>query len=118
MNGICGIFNLDNRDVDPSLLQRMLDTLDFTRAGEIAIWSEGPAALGNCGLNGNPGYSEEHQLVKDPAGEIVITSDARIDNRSELITELKLFISSKDELTDTKYYFTHIKNGVINAQKN
>jgi asparagine synthase (glutamine-hydrolysing) len=82
MSGITGLFHRDRRPAATDAVARMMDVA--SHRGIATIWSEGSVALG-------------HQLLSDDAPQPcadrtrgrAITFDGRLDNREELIDELK-----------------------------
>lgn len=54
----------------------------------IRYWSSGPAGLANLALNITPESFCERQPLVGRCGELVLTADARVDNREELIPAL------------------------------
>ncbi len=53
-------------------------------------WSGGPASLGHAALHVTPHALGEQLPLAAAEGNLAITADARIDNRSELLRELRL----------------------------
>lgn len=52
------------------------------------MWHAGPVGLGHCALHTTPEAVETKQPIADHSGRFVLTADARIDNRTELISAL------------------------------
>ena len=65
-----------------------------------AIWCEGSAGLGHCMLHTTP-ESLNEQLPFQRDG-LVITADARIDNREELIDLLQLKTQQPEQISDSE----------------
>lgn len=97
MSAIIGFLGLDGRPARAEDLERMAEMLAHRGPDERAIWCEGPAGLGHCMLRITPESLHEHL----PFGRdgLIITADARIDNRDELIAALGL---NTDSLTDAQ----------------
>lgn len=53
-------------------------------------WSEGPASLGHAALDTRPEAISEQLPLQAAEGTLAITATARIDNRPELLRELRL----------------------------
>jgi asparagine synthase (glutamine-hydrolysing) len=106
MSAITGMFFTDGRDVDPDLFKKMNNTLRHRGPDGSGIWIEGPVALGHQMLHTTPESLQEKLPFEDEDSGIVITSDARIDNRDELSTLLKIENSEKvaDSLFILKSY--------------
>ena len=100
MRGIEGIYNRDDRPVDPALLKRMTDVIAHRGPDDCGQWLDGPVGLGHRMLYTTPESLHEEQPAIDQTGELVITADARIDNRDELITSLHVNGKAKERITD------------------
>jgi asparagine synthase (glutamine-hydrolysing) len=102
MSGIAGVYSLDGRSVDPALLQRMTDVIAHRGPDGCDHWLDGPVGLGHRMLYSTPESLHEKQPAVDETGGLVITADARIDNRGELITTLCVNGKAKEEITDVE----------------
>lgn len=102
MSALAGIYYLDNRTVDSVDLSRMIDILAHRGPDGANIWSEGPIGLGHRMLWTTPeSLLEKLPLVKQ-LGDLAITADARIDNRSELIAALDFTDCASEKITDSQ----------------
>ena len=101
MSAITGIFYRDGRKVDPELIKKMNNMLSHRGPDGSAVWCEGPVALGHQMLWTTPESLHEKLPFEDGDSGLVITSDARIDNRDELSKELNI----KDEECVSDSYF-------------
>ena len=90
MSGIAGILYKDSRSVDPRDLQRMLAALFHRGPDASGVWHHGPIGLGHCMLRTTPESLDERQPIANETGDVVLTADARLDNRSELISTLEI----------------------------
>lgn len=86
MSAITGIFYRDGRNVDPQLIKKMNDILSHRGPDGSATWCEGPVGLGHQMLWTTPESLQETLPLEEDG--LVITADARIDNRAELSPEL------------------------------
>ncbi|HEY9875190.1 MAG TPA: lasso peptide isopeptide bond-forming cyclase, partial [Candidatus Obscuribacterales bacterium] len=102
MSAIAGIYYLDNRTVDPADLKRMVDILAHRGSDGCNIWSEGSIGFGHRMLWTTPESLLETLPLVNDTGEIVITADARIDNRDELIAVLKISDRPVEKITDSQ----------------
>jgi len=92
MSSIFGIFHRDDRPVVPSALETMRQSMaDWGRDGG-GLWWEGPAGLGQALFFNTPEARYERLPRLDADGGIVLTAAARVDNREELIRDLRLEI--------------------------
>jgi asparagine synthase (glutamine-hydrolysing) len=89
MSGIAGIYNLDGRPVDPTLLRRMTDAIFHRGPDGINHWINGSVGLGHCMLQTTPESLHENQPLTNETGELCLTLDGRVDNRRELKAELE-----------------------------
>ncbi|MEN6553446.1 MAG: lasso peptide isopeptide bond-forming cyclase [Methanobacterium sp.] len=101
MSGITGIFLRDNGSVDPELIKKMNKSIAHRGPDGSEEWVEGSVALGHQMLHTTPESLHEKLPIKDPAENMVITADARIDNREELMESLGI-ISSPGMITDSE----------------
>ena len=86
MSGISGIYRINQHPIDPRNIHNMLGTLSHRGPDGSDIWCEGAIGLGHCMLLTTPeSLTEQLPLVER---ELVITADARIDNREELLLAL------------------------------
>jgi len=101
MSGIAGIYHLDGRPVDGEI-DRMVGAMEHRGPDGIHTWREGPVGLGHCLLETTP--EDQHASLPrvDQGGQLVITADARIDNRDELIGALRLSVPKERPLTDAE----------------
>ena len=90
MSGIAGILYRDGRPVQQPDIQEMLSAIAFRGPDERGTWTDGPVGFGNCLLRTTPESVYEAQPFKNTRDDLVITADARIDNRDELVSTLNL----------------------------
>lgn len=90
MSGIAGLYNLDGRAVEQAALDQVMSVLEHRGPDRAGFWCEGSIGLIHRMLWTTP----ESLLEQLPGGNhqetLVITADARIDNRDELISALDL----------------------------
>lgn len=94
MSGIVGIYRLDGGPVDPKVLQAAHARFAHRGPHGGGCWHEGPVGLGHQLLRTTP----EADLTGQPLseGDFVLTADARLDNRSELMRALGLRRSASE----------------------
>jgi asparagine synthase (glutamine-hydrolysing) len=102
MSGICGIVNLSGRPVEPGPLEGMLGAIAHRGPDGAGIWHQGPAGLAHCMLHTTPESLEERLPLHERAAGLVITADARIDNREELFAALGLRERREPAVTDSE----------------
>jgi asparagine synthase (glutamine-hydrolysing) len=87
VSGIVGIVNFDGEPVEPILLERMTNFLDFRGPDSKGTWIDGAAGLGHTLLR----TTDESQHEEQPFTfdrKVWIVADARIDARDELVAKL------------------------------
>lgn len=99
MSCFAGLLNLDGAPADPAQLDRMAERLAFRSPDGIGRWVDGPIGLVHGGLWTTPEEVGERQPVSDPALDLRLATDARIDNRSELLARLRGQVSGIDDET-------------------
>lgn len=87
MSTIFGIFQRDNKPVDPGDVDRMHRSMHHWHADDSGLYTDQQIMLGNLLLHNTPESLHEKQPFSRES--IVITADARIDNREEIFSHLK-----------------------------
>jgi asparagine synthase (glutamine-hydrolysing) len=101
MSGITGIFRRDGRDVDPSDIKKMNAKIAHRGPDGSKVWCEGPVAFGHQMLHTTPESLHEEMPFEDEKSGLVITADARIDNREDLAP--KLGIEDNEYVSDSYF---------------
>jgi asparagine synthase (glutamine-hydrolysing) len=101
MSGIVGIYFLDGRPVDRANLEGMVETIAHRGADGSGKWHQGAVGLGHRLLWTTPESRQEKLPLADASGDLVITADARVDNREELLAALN-FPTGAAEVTDSQ----------------
>ncbi|MCB0208876.1 MAG: asparagine synthetase B [Anaerolineae bacterium] len=102
MSGLAGIHYFDQRPVAEDDLQRMIASLHHRGPDRSAIWHCGPTGLAHCMLWTTPESLHETLPLVDSGGQLAITADARLDNRTELISALNLIDQPPQTLSDSQ----------------
>ncbi|WP_414584568.1 lasso peptide isopeptide bond-forming cyclase [Scytonema sp. PCC 10023] len=102
MSGIMGIYYLDGRPVDSADLGRMVETLGHRGPDGADIWVDGSVGFGHRMLWTTPESLIEELPLISQTGDLVMTSDARIDNRDELISALQFDNCPPEKITDSQ----------------
>jgi asparagine synthase (glutamine-hydrolysing) len=98
MSGILGIYHRDQRLIDPSQLEAMMQTLAH-RGGDAAnTWQQDFIGLGHQMRWSTPEALAETLPFINQRQDLVITADARIDNREELLMAFGLTQLSQEQL--------------------
>ena len=101
MSGIFGIFKRNGDSVEEKTVNTMLDAVSYWEPDERKIWINGSVALGHAMLWNTPESRYEHFPVRREA--YVLTMDARIDNREELLKEIELPERPLSEIGDSEF---------------
>jgi asparagine synthase (glutamine-hydrolysing) len=88
MSAICGIVNLNGKPVSPESLAAMMGAMDYWGPDGSGTWREGPVGLGHLMLHNTPQSLAEKLPLKHAKLDLVITAQARLDNREELFDAL------------------------------
>ncbi|MDF5720875.1 MAG: lasso peptide isopeptide bond-forming cyclase [Rhizonema sp. PD37] len=102
MSGIMGIYYLNDRPVDREDLGIMVETLTHRGPDGADIWIDRAIGFGHRMLWTTPESLLEKLPFTGSTGNLTITSDARIDNRDELINTLKLNNCAAEKITDSQ----------------
>jgi asparagine synthase (glutamine-hydrolysing) len=102
MSGILGIFYRDERPVLASELQAMSASIAHRGQDDEGIWHSGSVGLGHRMLWTTPESLNEKLPTFQISKQLAITADVRLDNRTELISQLDLRYDSPQTLTDSE----------------
>ncbi|HWP41854.1 MAG TPA: asparagine synthetase B, partial [Blastocatellia bacterium] len=102
MSGIFGLYHLDGRPASRSQLQEMMQSLAHRGPDGQNAWSEGAVGLGHQMLRTTPESLLENLPLANSTNEIVITADARLDNRDELIELLGFGAEPREQISDSQ----------------
>jgi asparagine synthase (glutamine-hydrolysing) len=88
MSGIAGIWNLDGREIDRDVFDRVMLLMRPWGPDGTATWLDGNVALGYGAFHTTPEAAAESQPLSDSTGRFRLVFDGRIDNREELGRDL------------------------------
>ena len=100
MSAIVGIYRASGEPVAPPELDRMLVSVEHRGRDGSGAWLDGSVGLGHRMLWTTPESLGEK--LPAAAAELVITADARIDNRDELLQALELAGAAHRTLPDSE----------------
>ncbi|WGV27617.1 lasso peptide isopeptide bond-forming cyclase [Halotia branconii] len=103
MSGIMGIRHLNSHPVNHQYLEKMVEILAHRGPDHADIWVEESVGLGHRMLWTTPESLIEKLPLVNLTGNLVITADARIDNREQLMTLLTLPERSIEKITDSEF---------------
>ncbi len=101
MSAIFGTYYIDRRPASGSELERMAQVLAH-RGPDGYVWFDGPVGLGHRMLRTTPESLHETLPYQDSRDNLVITADARLDNREELISQLGFQGAGAGDKTDSE----------------
>lgn len=102
MSAIVGLVHSSSQPVDQEELARMVATLAHRGPDGSDMWRGGPVGLGHQMLHTTPESLHERLPLANRRGDMVITADARIDNRAELIDALGLHDRAPGAIADSE----------------
>ncbi len=88
MSGIAGIYRLDDQPAGAHDLDHMLASIAHRGPDGEGKWRAGPVAFGHQMRHTTPESIHEHLPLTADREQLILTCDARIDNRDELIAAL------------------------------
>ncbi|MHC3994486.1 asparagine synthase-related protein [Thiomicrolovo sp. ZZH C-3] len=101
MSGIFGVFDRKGIPVDASTTASMLEACSYWMPDDRDVKQRGAVVLGHTMLYNTPESRHEHlPLARDT---LLLTMDARIDNRAELLTQLTLPDRPAEEIGDSEF---------------
>ncbi len=101
MSAICGIFHRTGEPLPPQALDPIMDAMRQYGRDGAHTWQEGPLALGHQMTHVTPESMSERLPYEDSESGMVITADARIDNREELFSLLKIHTGESATIPDS-----------------
>jgi asparagine synthase (glutamine-hydrolysing) len=102
MSAVVGIYYIDGRPVAEAELNKMLESLAHRGTDGSGMWKDGAVGMGHRMLWTTPESLHESLPLTDTTGKLVITADARIDNRNELIKLLGFTYHPAEQINDSR----------------
>jgi len=96
MGGIFGILNLDGQPIARESLEAMRNSMALGGRDGASIWQGEAIGLGYLSHNSTPEANSELPPFRHPDSDIVITAQARLDNREELFADCRLTVSRSE----------------------
>ncbi|MBU1139569.1 MAG: lasso peptide isopeptide bond-forming cyclase [Proteobacteria bacterium] len=103
MSGICGFFERKGKQAEAEQLYTMAGFLERRGPDGAGYWHEGQVAMANLLLWTTPESKKEQLPLVGNDNGLVLVSDARIDNRSDLLTEFGFSASEKENIPDSHF---------------
>lgn len=100
MGGVVAVFNRDQEPLDRSLVLAMAERGAYRGPDGVTHWLSGCVGFAHLALNATPESHYEIQPIVSDNGNIVLVTDARLDNRPELLSTLHYYLPKKEIITD------------------
>lgn len=117
MSGIAGIYYLDSSPVVDEV-DRMVEAMKHRGPDGVNVWKGSSVGLGHCMLVATPEDQHESLPFVDRSENLVITADARIDNRENLIESLEVPKYDGRPITDSELILASYKKWGKNCPQN
>ncbi|MEH7380060.1 asparagine synthase-related protein [Bacillus sp. JJ1533] len=101
MSAIAGIYHLNKEPVNPDYYGKLMDSLLKFPANDTQVWMKQEVFIGCHAQWITPESINEQLPYYDYESQLVITSDAIIDNREELFEKLQIDIHRRNEIPDS-----------------
>ncbi len=101
MSGICGIIRFDDENVKKEDIKKMIDSMSNCGNDKIDLYVKGNMGFGHTMLWTTAESLHESQPLQNDDNTVILTADARIDNREELINILNLEQKQLSIITDS-----------------
>jgi asparagine synthase (glutamine-hydrolysing) len=88
MSGIVGVLRVDEAVFSEASLDRMLVRMSHRGPDGAGLWISGRVGLGHQSFRSTPESRDEILPYRDASLRLVLTADAKLDNRNELISSL------------------------------
>ena len=88
MSGLAALFHRDGRPANPDYAWAMLSAVPYRGPDGASVWTSDRIALGHARMAVTPEEAEERQPLVSPRTGCVLISDARLDNRDDLLARL------------------------------
>lgn len=112
MSAICGVINLDGDPISSKSIERMMDRLKNFPIDDHGLWIQGQAFIGNVIKYITPQCMLEKMPTENRESSLVITADAILDNREEVLARLNVEKSQWKSLADSEIILkTYLKYG-------
>lgn len=102
MSAISGIFRLDDRPIDSSMLKKMNLSLAHRGPDSFGLWWDESIGFGHQMCWMSPDSLKEKLPLADQAMNVFLTADARLDNREDIYRALALYAKRLDETSDSE----------------
>ena len=90
MGAIVGILRFDGVSVEASTLASMLDAMPHQGSDNLSVWKQDSVGVGQRMFWTTPESQSETLPLISAEGQFILTADARIDNRDELLSTLAI----------------------------
>ena len=101
MSAICGVVRLDKTPISEADMMPMMQALAHLGPDGSAIWTEGSCGLGHQMFCITSESLDEKLPFRDSEAGLTITTDARLDNRTDLLKTLDISTAEAPEPPDS-----------------
>lgn len=102
MSGIAGAYYRDGREIARSTLEPMMASMAHRGPDGMETWYGRSVGFGHLMLHTTPESVTERLPRVDESGRFVITADAHLDNRNELLGQLGIDEANPGEIPDSE----------------
>ena len=102
MSGIAGIVYFDGTRVEQDILEGLIDAISHRGPDQKRVFIDNSVGLAHCMLWTTPESLHETLPFVSRDERLIITADARIDNRDELLATLDTYGKRSDEVADSE----------------
>ncbi len=101
MSAIIGLYQVEGRPVTPEALRRMYASVTAHGPDRIGCWHQGAVGLAQCQMIITPEDQYERQPLASTDGQLMLVSDARLDNRLEVAAKFRISAHEASTLPDS-----------------
>ncbi len=102
MSGIFGIFRTDGKPVQQSYIKKLLLTMSHRGPDCLNVFTDKNIGFGHCMLHTTPESLTEEQPYSNHRKDLIITADARIDNRTDLFSQIGVAEPERANISDSQ----------------
>jgi len=99
MSAVFGIVDASGERVEKKSIHTMLDAMPYKYSDDSATLTDGAVAFGHIMLWSTP--ESRYERLPCRKDDFIITTDARLDNRTDLMKKLSLTERPQDQITDS-----------------
>src|SRR5580693_5092322 len=109
MSGLCGIVRFDGRPVADQDISRQMQALSGLGADRAKRWRSGAVGMGALLTRVTHEDAYDAQPLRDPARDLTLVCDVRLDNREALAAALDIAPDVLSAMADSALLFAAFK---------